>query len=174
MMRHWAIALGVILMMTEQVSADYLSDAPELISFSQQGWGQLGVDVAAHAPGQTPLPLRIGEKQYTKGLGHHAPGEIMVELNGEYDSFEAEVGVQANCAGGSVVFQVFVDDAQRFDSGVLKAGDPAKPVNIPTAGARELRLVVTDAGESPASPVDFSSAAELPHGFGPWRPRRLS
>jgi hypothetical protein len=115
----------------------------------RQGWGELGIDTAVHAPGKTPMLLCIGDKQYDKGLGTHAPGEIVVELDGEYTAFEAEVGVQKQPGDnvGSVVFQVFVDGEKRFDSGVTRGNDPAIPISIPVAGAYELRLVVTDAGD---------------------------
>jgi len=147
-MRHLTIILGVIVMTANQASAEYLSDAPELISFSQQGWGTLGINACAHAPGQAPLPLQIKDKHYDKGLGHHAPGEILVDLDGLYETFEAEVGVQWQQGNtGSVVFQVFVDEEKRFDSGVMKEQDDARPINISVAGAQELRLVVTDAGD---------------------------
>ncbi|MGQ9879790.1 MAG: NPCBM/NEW2 domain-containing protein [Armatimonadota bacterium] len=79
---------------SSQPAVEYLSDLLDRFITFQQGWGELGVDTCAHAPGQTPLPMRIGDKPYSKGLGHHAPGEIMVDLNGEYALFEAEVGVQ--------------------------------------------------------------------------------
>ena len=129
-------------------AVEYLSDVPERILHVQQGWGQLGIDVAAHAPGQQALNLRTKDEEYAKGLGHHAPGEIVVDLEGLYESFEAEVGVQWQGGNvGSVVFQVFVDGEERFDSGVMREHDPARPVRILVAGAEELRLVVTDAGD---------------------------
>ena len=128
-------------------AAEFLSEHRERLVYLQQGWGELGFNVAAHVRGQPGSPMQIGGKKYTRGLGHHAPGEIVVELNGEYARFEAAVGMQGDCPGGSVVFQVFVDDEKRFDSGVLRTGDAAKPVSVPLAGAQEMRLVVTDAGD---------------------------
>ncbi|HET6456828.1 MAG TPA: NPCBM/NEW2 domain-containing protein, partial [Armatimonadota bacterium] len=105
MHKYVTMVLGVIVMIANQASAEYLSDAPELISFSQQGWGTLGINACAHASGQTPLPLQIKDKHYSKGLGHHAPGEILVDLDGLYETFEAEVGVQWQQGNtGSVVF----------------------------------------------------------------------
>src|SRR5690606_2320188 len=77
----------------EQAGVIYLSDRPDLILFSQQGWGELGLDVAAHMPDTEPLPFTINDKTYTKGLGTHAPGEIIIDLNGQYSAFDAEIGV---------------------------------------------------------------------------------
>lgn len=145
------LALGVLVMgicSAETPAVEYLSDRLDLISSSRQGWGELGIDMCAHAPGQTPLKLRIKDVEYSKGLGHHAPGEIIVDLDGCYGAFEAEIGVQKQSQGiGSAVFQVYVDDEKRFDSGVMREQDAAKRVSIPVTGAQELRLVVTDAGD---------------------------
>lgn len=127
---------------------EYLADLQHRFVYLQQGWGELGVNTCAHAPGQTPLPLRIRDKEYSRGLGHHAPGEIVIDLNSEYETFEAEVGVQWQGGNvGSVLFQVYVDGKKRFDSGVMLETDAPKPVRVPVKGANELRLVVTDAGD---------------------------
>lgn len=92
--------------------------------------------------------MQIKDQHFAKGLGHHAPGEIIVDLDGLFETFEAEVGVQWQQGNvGSVVFQVFVDDEKRFDSGVMREQDAPRPMSISVAGAQELRLVVTDAGD---------------------------
>ena len=58
-----------------------------------QGWGVMGVDVAAHAAGVEAMPLKIGEKAYTSGIGTHAPSETVLLLDGQYERLTAEVGV---------------------------------------------------------------------------------
>lgn len=128
------------------VAADYISDHPELILSSEQSWGELGFDTAAHAADKPGEPLRIGDRSFAKGLGHHANGTITLLLDGQYESFDAEVGLQP-CAGGSVIFRGVVDGQQRFDSGVLRSGDAPKPVHFSVAGAQELRLEANDAGD---------------------------
>jgi hypothetical protein len=50
---------------------------------------------------------------------------------------------------GSVVFQVFVDDILRFDSGTMTGTSASQSVSVPLMGATQLRLVVTDAGDNP-------------------------
>ncbi|HOK09765.1 MAG TPA: NPCBM/NEW2 domain-containing protein [Candidatus Hydrogenedens sp.] len=127
----------------------YLSDMPERIISITQGWGETGWDVSAHASGQTPMELQIGEKKYQKGIGHHAVGEIVVDLGGKYKHFECEVGVQKQSGTntGSVIFQIFVDDEKRWDSGVIRELDSPVPVKINLDNARELRLVVKDGND---------------------------
>ena len=126
---------------------DHLSDHPELILGSRQGWGVLGLDVAAHVADRAGDPLWIGEQTYAKGLGSHANGSIQVLLDGEFDVFQAEVGLQPCGGGGSVVFRVLVDGEVRFDSGVLRAGEAAKPVGVPVTGAQELVLEAGEGGD---------------------------
>ncbi|HOB76569.1 MAG TPA: NPCBM/NEW2 domain-containing protein [Phycisphaerae bacterium] len=129
-------------------AVDYLSERPELIASSQQAWGELGINTCAHALDQKPEPMRIADKTFEKGLGHHASGEIIVDLDGQYETFLADVGVQPLPGGaGSVVFKVFVDDQLKFDSGVVKSGDAPRSLSVPVNGATEMRLEVTDAGD---------------------------
>ncbi len=125
----------------------FLSDQPGLLLSADQGWGKMGLDTAAHAPGEVGEPLRIGGKSYAKGIGHHADGSISVPLEGAFVGFDAEVGLHPCGAGGSVVFRVLVDDQCRFDSGVMKMGDAPKAVHVPLDGADELRLEARDAGD---------------------------
>lgn len=124
----------------------YITDIREIIWDHSQGWGMLGFDSAAHLLGQEPIPLKIKDTIYQKGLGSHATGEIIISLDSRYKTFEAEVGVQlVSDKYGSVVFQVYVDDELKFDSGTMKPSDPAKPVSVDVTGASELRLVANDA-----------------------------
>lgn len=125
----------------------FLSDQPELILASTQGWGELGWNVAAHPGDKAGEPLRIGDRSFEKGLGHHANGSITVLLDGAFSGFDAEVGLQPCAAVGSVIFRVFVDGEQRFESRVLHSGDAPLAVHVAVAGATELRLETADAGD---------------------------
>ena len=128
-------------------TTEYLSDLPERIISTSQGWGTLGWDAAAHAGAKPGEPLRIGTQSFTKGLGHHAGGRIEVLLDGEYATFEAQVGLQPCGGGGSVVFRVLVDGEPQFDSGVLRPQDPPRSVRVSVAGAHALALEADDAGD---------------------------
>lgn len=129
-------------------SVEYLSDLRGRFASVAIGWGVLGINTCVHLPDRTPLPLRIRDKIYDRGLGAHAPGHILIDLDGEYETFEAEVGVQWQGQNiGSVVFQVFVDGEKRFDSGVMREADEPKRVRVSVRGAQELALVMTDAGD---------------------------
>lgn len=114
----------------------------------QQAWGELGVNAAAHQHGSPGEPLTIADESFTSGLGHHADGEIIIDLAGGYQHFEAKVGLQNMPAcRGSVVFRVYVDEELRFDSGVMRMGEKAKAISLPVEGAELLRLSATDGGD---------------------------
>ena len=126
----------------------YLSDHTERILVSHQGWGKLGIGTCAFAPGTQPLKLQIGQATFDKGLGHHAPGEIVIDLNGECDLFEAEAGVQwQGSTTGSVAFEAYVDGKKVLQTPVLRESDPPITISIPVTGAAQLRLTVTDGGD---------------------------
>jgi hypothetical protein len=124
----------------------FISDHPELILSSEQDWGTLGYNVAAHQPDIEGQPLRIGSENYSNGLGHHANGSITLLLNGDYTTFAADVGVHP-CQGGSVVFQVFADGELKLKTGPLRSGEAAVPMKIDVRNVQELRLEAKDAGD---------------------------
>ncbi len=146
--------------------AVYLSDASaDLIISSRQGFGTLGWDTAVKPFGRAAMPLRIKDRGYRRGLGHHAPGEILVDLGGWYKTFEADLGVQWQGGGkeGSVVFQVFVDDDKRFESRVIRQSDPPQHVSVAVEGGELLKLVVTDAGDGiTCDCADWADARLIP------------
>jgi hypothetical protein len=114
----------------------------------QQQWGDFGIDRAAARTGGRGAPLQIGEKIYQRGLGHHANGEIVVDLRGRYSRFRTWVGVQwQGGARGSVVFRVSVDGDVKFETGPMSDSDRPRQVDIPLVGAKTLRLIAADGGD---------------------------
>ena len=57
-------------------------------------------------------PLNIAGTSYTKGLGTHAVSQIVYNLDGQYNTFQSDVGIDTEEDGkgsGSVDFQVLGD-----------------------------------------------------------------
>jgi len=131
-------------------TAEYISDTlfDRVVSVTQ-GWGELGANTAVRPLHAQPMKLRIKDKQYEHGLGHHANGEIVVDLRGQFKTFQTDIGIQWQ--GGqnlaSAIFQIYVDDKKVFDSGVVRESDPPRQVTVSVEGAEELRLVAGDAGD---------------------------
>jgi hypothetical protein len=156
---------------------EYLSDATADRLASSQAWGELGLDTAVKPPSRPAAKLRIKDKEYQKGLGHHATGEILVDLEGRYKTFACEVGVQWQGGGkdGSVVFHVFVDDEKLFDSGAMHQDDAPRSVSVPVEGADLLRLVATDAGDGiNCDCADWADARLTPNPAGKAHPAPMS
>jgi hypothetical protein len=144
--------------------SEFLSDLLQdrMVSCAQ-GWGELRLDAAAGATGQASPKIRIKDKEYARGIGCHANSEIVVDLGGQFKTFEADVGLQWSDgkSAGSVVFQIFVDGKKVFDSGVVRENDPPRAVAISVEGAEELRLVATDAGDGITADVANWADARL-------------
>ena len=170
--RSILFTLGALFLVVASVAnvpagdVDFVSDrnAGITLQHSQQ-WGDFGFDTAAARTGTVGSQLRIGEKTFDKGLGHHANGEIVIDLRGQYSRFRAWIGVQWQGGGhrpkvgrGSVVFRVSVDGNDVFKAGPMSDSDPPKEVDVPLAGARELCLIASDAGDGIA--CDMANWAE--------------
>lgn len=120
----------------------YISDMLEKVVVVRQGWGVLGVNECAHEPGKAALPMQIGDKHYTKGLGSHAAGAVAVDLSGQYEGFDAAIGVQKQAWDpGSVVFKVAADGKVVFTSPRMTQLDPPLPVHLSVKGVQELALI---------------------------------
>ncbi len=104
--------------------------------------------------------LSIDGKGYEKGLGTFPLSEVAYALDGSYNLFQAEVGLDGSVAQekGSVVFKVFLDGVVAFDSGVLRSGMQPKAVALPLDGVNRLKLVVEDAGDGSA--LDYANWAD--------------
>ena len=93
-------------------------------------------------------PLKISGKVYPHGIGTHANSEMIIDLKGVARRFEAVVGVDDETKGaGSVVFVVRVDNQELRRTGVLRGGDAPETMSIDLLGARQMALVVEDAGD---------------------------
>jgi alpha-galactosidase len=115
-------------------------------------------------------PLTIAGKTYPSGVGTEAYGLMIVELGGTADRFAAQVGVDDESKGtaASVEFQVLADGKLLWSSGVVKAGEAARAVDLPLAGVKQLWLAVADAGDgSTGDHADWADARLTFHGAAP-------
>ncbi|PYE53475.1 NPCBM/NEW2 domain-containing protein, partial [Deinococcus yavapaiensis] len=99
--------------------------------------------------------LTIGTQTFAKGLGVHASSTLSYALGGVCQTFSAQVGVDDEVGDrGSVVFQVYGDGVKLYDSGVTRGADAVKAVSVNVTGRSELKLVVTNGGDS----IDYDHA----------------
>lgn len=100
-------------------------------------------------------PIRIGKQRFEHGLGTHANSEIAVRLPSGAKAFQASIGIDNNDdtqgIRGTAQFSVDLDGAEVYRSELCRGGAEPVPVKVAIpAGARELVLKVTDAGDGPA------------------------
>ena len=115
-------------------------------------------------------PLTIAGRTFDKGVGTHAASLMYVDLKKSCRNFSAHVGVDDEVNGkiGSVRFRIYGDGKLLFNSGVLKAGDPAKKVDIDLTGCKTLTLSADPAGDNTSyDHADWANAAFLVAGESP-------
>lgn len=91
---------------------------------------------------------------YEKGIGTHANSTIIYDLTNENASiFSTYIGVDRRMyhSVASVSFEIYVDGKLAYESGLMRAKDKQKYVEVNVAGAKELKLVVTDGGNGNGS-----------------------
>ncbi|MEJ8639235.1 glycoside hydrolase family 97 catalytic domain-containing protein [Streptomyces sp. MS2.AVA.5] len=126
---------------------DFVSDLP--FATERNGWGPVERDLSnGENSAGDGAPLTIRRATYDKGLGMHAEGEVAVDIDGAYDRFTAQVGIDDEVSGeGTVVFQVIGDGRVLATTNVLSRADAAHPIDVDVTGVRRLTLRATDGGD---------------------------
>ncbi|MEV6829835.1 NPCBM/NEW2 domain-containing protein [Amycolatopsis sp. NPDC051102] len=132
----------------------------------KNGYGPVERDMSnGSIPAGDGKPLTINGVVYPKGLGAHAPSEVVFYLGGRCTAFTADVGVdderEATNKQGSATFEVYADGAKAASTGVRTWQDPATPLAADLHGAQYLRLVVTDGGDGNSYDRSDWAAARL-------------
>ena len=110
----------------------YLSDVTDnskeaRLTSSKQGWGHLRYDTSVDEH-----PISINGRKFDKGLGTHTNGELLYDLPGDFDKFEAVVGLDDEVRErkqGTVIFRVSVDGKQLYESPILGFSNPEGSFN---------------------------------------------
>jgi alpha-galactosidase len=113
------------------------------IQNTDQDWGQPHANQSVNGN-----PLSIGGKPFEHGLGTHAISTLYVTLNGA-TRFSASVGVDSEVTSreASIEFIVLGDGKVLWQSGVVRAAEPAKAFTLDLHGAKMLALNVGDADD---------------------------
>ena len=129
----------------------YLSDLTA--TAATNGYGPIERDRSNGEQGATDGgTLTLNGVTYAKGLGVHAGSETTYALAGNYTRFISDIGVDDVVgSNGSVVFQVWADGVQIYDSGIMTGSSATRTVDVDVTGRQNLRLVVTDGGNGVAS-----------------------
>src|SRR5262249_34936037 len=88
--------------------------------------------------------IMIDGVKYPHGLGVHSDSKVVVNLDGKYNQFRADVGIDDEVGNdGSVDFQVWADGKLVWDSGTVTGADAGKKCYVDVQGVKQLWLVVT-------------------------------
>lgn len=107
----------------------------------KQGWGRLMKNKSVW-----DKTMCIGSQVYHRGLGTHAPAEVVYDLGGKYKAFHGLAGQDA-AANGTITVEIHVDGEKRWDSGRMARHEPAREFSVSVAGAKTLTIIVTDADD---------------------------
>ncbi len=130
----------------------YLSDLTP-VGTPINGWGPIEKD---RSNGGIPLGdggiININGTPYEKGLGVHANSDIKFALNGGFNRFATNVGLQNTIYTlGNVIARVYGDGVLLYDSGPITDLNP-RAISVNVTGVNELRLVV-----DPNGSIDFDN-----------------
>ena len=132
----------------------YLSDMTP-VGLPINGWGPIELDMSNGSTGQGDGgTLLLNGVAYDKGLGVHADSEVVYSLNGEYERFRSDIGINAGPRPtGDVIFEVYGDGVLVFSSGLITGESATQSIDLDVSGVNELRLVVDGNGS-----INFDSA----------------
>lgn len=123
----------------------YISDMPWLSETN--GWGPAERDTAnGEDLAGDGTPLSLNGKVYDKGVGVHSLSRIEIDLAGNYDRFNSDIGLDDSRDGlcGEVSFSVEVDGINQYISASFIDTTPTETIDIDVSGANTLALVVND------------------------------
>ncbi|MFK7604419.1 NPCBM/NEW2 domain-containing protein, partial [Deinococcus sp. SM5_A1] len=142
-------AVGVSLQAQDLKSGNnLLNERPWTAATS--GWGPIERNMSNGEKGSNDgRTMSIEGKKYSGGFGVHSNSSMTFDLGGKCNKFISDIGLDDEVGNrGTVVFQVFADGAKIFDSGKMTGSDKAKTVEVNVSGRKELKLVVTNAGDN--------------------------
>src|SRR5580658_6821831 len=109
---------------------------------TEQDWGQPHANQSVDGH-----PLKIGGALFQHGLGTHASSTLCLNVNGA-TQFSASVGLDSEETSQEAGIEFFVvgDGKTIWQSGVMRAGEPAKSFTLDLLGIKTLILKVGAAG----------------------------
>ncbi|MBN1818748.1 MAG: NPCBM/NEW2 domain-containing protein, partial [Sedimentisphaerales bacterium] len=114
------------------------------ISKAEAGWGTSQRNRSVEGN-----PLSIAGQKFERGFGTHAPGAFWIQLDGWTTHFYAFVGVddEVGRSPASVEFIVFGKGKILWRSGIMKAGDPPRKVEVLVRGVKQLGLIASEGSD---------------------------
>jgi hypothetical protein len=134
---------------TAASTTTYLSDMNP--TYATNGWGPYERDRSNNeAPAGDGHSIKLAGTYFSKGLGVHAASDLRYTTRSDC-TLTAQVGVddEMGAGNGSVVFEVWNGTTNMLYQSPLKVGGQAPTsVSVPLTGVTNLRLVVTNGGDT--------------------------
>jgi nicotinamidase-related amidase len=103
-------------------------------------------------------PIKLHGIEYARGIGVHAPNQLVYDLQPEWEAFVARAGVDEHVldtSNGSnramhptVVFRVFIDGQQVAESPIMRIAFEPWRFSVPIPkNSKRISLIATDAGD---------------------------
>lgn len=91
----------------------------------------------------TGRPIRLGGREYARGVTMHSRASLTYALDGRFTQFAAVAGiVDGMQARGCVALRVIGDGQVLWEADGIRGGQPPRDVIVSVAGVQELKLVV--------------------------------
>src|SRR5579862_4652651 len=112
-------------------------------------------------------PMRIAGKSFEHGLGLHSGSIVRIDLGAQAQNFRAVVGVDDAAMPmpkalpnsdlpnglknhpGTATVEIWLDGKPAFNTGNMRRGQAAKPIDLDLHGVRRMTIIVTDPGRWP-------------------------
>jgi len=88
----------------------------------------------------TGRPIRLGGREYRKGIGVHPRSVLSFGLDGRFGLFAARVGIDDASAGGAEAVITVRGDGQVLHREIVGAGRMPRDLLLPVAGVRTLEI----------------------------------
>ncbi|MDA1013240.1 MAG: NPCBM/NEW2 domain-containing protein [Planctomycetota bacterium] len=144
-----------------QGKIQYLS-AMEPREYEHTEFFGFGFDYSRDKTGLDKKPLRLGGKDYRRGLWIHTKTRLKYRLGGEYRRFQAVLGIDeglANKALGDAKVVISGDGKVLFEKTVLGKNDPEE-LDFDVTGIRDLEILVDWVDENDLGYCDHIDLAD--------------
>ena len=144
-----------------QGKIQYLS-AMEPREYEHTEFFRFGFDYSRDKTGLDKKPLRLGGKDYRRGLWIHTKTFLKYRLGGEYRRFQAVIGIDeglANKALGDAKVIISGDGKVLFEKVVLGKDDPQQ-LDLDVSGIRDLEILVDWVDENDLGYCDHVDLAD--------------
>jgi|GEM_PF-234425 len=91
-------------------------------------------------------PIELEDQVYPKGLALHAYAELVYNLDGKYQKFDAVLGMDAKVGGNGKPQVTIEGDGNKLFSETVTRQDKRRDLSFSVKGVKQLRIVVSSSG----------------------------